>query len=320
MTISVDHQRGFWCVTRTGFIASPRQAYGPRRIRIRLRKVSVAKGPTMITSPFSISVEKLARLLGGPGWPLVIDVCLAEDRAADMIDIPGSIHRQEAEIGQWSQALDPAQAIIISCQKGRKISQSLAAQLRARGFGKTSTLEGGLFGWRAAGQPVVDRRRMIEAGLRPGAPWVTRRRPKIDRAACPWLITRFIDPEAVFLFVEPDQVQAVAERTGGIAYDIPGVAMTHRGEDCSFDTILGVAGLAEHPPLRRLADIVRGADNARLDLAPEAAGLLAVSLGLSDLAGEDDHAMLRQAFVVYDGLYAWAARAAGETHNWPPKA
>jgi rhodanese-related sulfurtransferase len=278
------------------------------------------KGPTMTISPFSISVTDLARKLGGPDWPLVIDVCLAEDRAADMIDIPGSIHRTEADFAQWSRVLDPARATVISCQKGRKISQSLAAQLRASGFADVSTLEGGLFGWRDAGQPLVDRKSMLEAGLRSGVPWVTRRRPKIDRAACPWLIARFIDPQAVFLFVEPDQVQAVAERTGGIPYDIPGVALTHVGEDCSFDTILKTAGLDGHPPLARLADIVRGADNARLDLAPEAAGLLAVSLGLSDLAGDDDHAMLRHAFVVYDGLYAWAARAASETHNWPPKA
>jgi hypothetical protein len=114
-------------------------------------------------------------------------------------------------------------------------------------------------------------------------------------------------------------VKAVADRTGGVAYDIPDCALTHVGEDCSFDTILKLAGLSGFAPLETVARIVRGADNARPDLAAEAPGLLAVSLGLSHLAGDDDHGMLRQAFTIYDGLYAWAAHAGAETHNWPPK-
>ncbi len=181
-----------------------------------------------------------------------------------------------------------------------------------------SALGGGIVGWEQAGLPQLDRASLGALGWREGAAWVTRRRPKIDRAACPWLVARFIDPAATFLFVEPDQVEAVAARSGGIAYDIPGVALTHVDDDCSFDTLLKRAGLAGWPPLDRLARIVRGADNARLDLAPEAAGLLAISLGLSDLATDDDHGMIRQAFTIYDALYAWAARAVGETHNWPP--
>jgi rhodanese-related sulfurtransferase len=274
----------------------------------------------MTTAPFSISPQHLAALLGGPGWPQIVDACTEDDRAANAADIPGSIHRAEADVEAWSQTLDPARAVVISCQKGFKISQALAARLRAKGWQKVSVLEGGFLGWKAAGLPLISRGALAALGPREGGIWVTRRRPKIDRAACPWLIMRFIDPHATFLFVDPDQVEAVAARTGGIAYDIPGVTVTHRGEDCSFDTILKMAGLADWPPLARLADIVRGADNARMDLAPEAAGLLAASLGLSHLAGDDDHAMLRHAFVVYDGLYAWAAHAAAETHNWPPKA
>jgi rhodanese-related sulfurtransferase len=274
----------------------------------------------MTTAPFSISPQQLAALLGGPRWPQVIDTCMADDRAANAADLPGSIHRSEGDFDQWSGALDASRSVVISCQKGFKISQALVARLRAAGWRNTSILEGGFLGWKAAGLPLLDRASLSALGPREGGIWVTRRRPKIDRAACPWLITRFIDPAATFLFVDPDQVEAVAARTGGIAYDIPGVTVTHRGEDCSFDTILKIAGLAGWPPLAKLADIVRGADNARMDLAPEAAGLLAASLGLSHLAGDDDHAMLRHAFVIYDGLYAWAAHAAAETHNWPPKA
>jgi rhodanese-related sulfurtransferase len=277
------------------------------------------KGPNMTDFPFSMTAQALAALLGGPHWPQVIDACLDDDHAANAADIPGSVHRAEGDIDRWSAALDPARPVVISCQKGFKVSQAIAAKLRARGVA-ACTLEGGFLGWKEAGFPVLDRPALAALGPREGGLWVTRRRPKIDRAACPWLISRFFDPGATFLFVNPDQVEAVAARTGGVAYDIPGVTVTHRGEECSFDTLLRIAGLWEYPPLRRLADIVRGADNARPDLAPEAAGLLAASLGLSHLAGDDDHGMLRQAFVVYDGLYAWAAHAAGKTHNWPPKA
>jgi rhodanese-related sulfurtransferase len=274
----------------------------------------------MTTTPFSTSVHELAARLGGPHWPQVVDVCLADDHAANGRDIPGSIHREPAAFEHWSQTLDRARPIVVSCQRGLKVSQAIVARLRADGWVNASVLDGGFVAWRDAGLPLLDRKSLMESGAREGAPWVTRRRPKIDRAACPWLIARFIDPMATFLFVNPDQVEAVAARTGGIAYDIPGVAVTHRGAECSFDTLLEFAGIADHPPLKRLAAIVRGADNARMDLAPEAAGLLAASLGLSHLAGDDDHAMLRHAFVIYDGLYAWAAHAAAETHNWPPKA
>ncbi|MCA3563554.1 MAG: chromate resistance protein [Methylocystis sp.] len=273
----------------------------------------------MSSQPFAIPVQAAAALLGGPGWPQVVDLRLEDDFQADPHDIPGSLHREESAYESWRDELDRERPVILSCHHGLKISQAIAARLRADGR-KAAILTGGFVAWREAGLPLVDRLALAAAGWREGASWVTRRRPKIDRAACPWLISRFLDPSAQFLFVEPDQVQAVAARTGGIAYDIPDVTVTHRGGDCSFVTLIGIAGLQTLEPLMRVASIVRGADNARLDLAPEAAGLLAVSLGLSDLAGDDDHGMLRHAFVVYDALYAWAARRAGETHNWPPKA
>jgi hypothetical protein len=147
--------------------------------------------------------------------------------------------------------------------------------------------------------------------------WVTRERPKIDRIACPWLVARFIDREAEFLYVPASQVLAVAQATGATPYDIPGVEMSHVGELCSFDAFLAKYRL-DDPALRQLAAIVRGADTSRLELTPQSAGLYAVSLGLSQLFA-DDHQMLRHGMVLYDALYAWCRFCQQETHAWPPR-
>ncbi|GAB4509731.1 MAG: chromate resistance protein [Sulfuricaulis sp.] len=147
--------------------------------------------------------------------------------------------------------------------------------------------------------------------------WVTRERPKIDRIACPWLIARFIDKAPEFLYVPADDVLEVARETGATPYDIPGVEMSHDGELCSFDAFLKKYKLTD-PALHRLAVIVRGADTARLDLAPQASGLMALSLGLSRVY-PDDHEMLRHGMVMYDALYAWCRDCQKETHGWPPK-
>lgn len=144
--------------------------------------------------------------------------------------------------------------------------------------------------------------------------WVTRERPKIDRIACPWLITRFIDKDAEFLYVPADQVLAVAETSGATPYDIPDVEYSHVGALCSFDAFINKHNLTD-PALLQLAVIVRGADTARLDIAPQAAGLLALSLGLSHNFA-DDHAMLAQGMVMYDALYAWCRHTQQETHSW----
>ena len=146
--------------------------------------------------------------------------------------------------------------------------------------------------------------------------WVTRERPKIDRIACPWLIARFIDKEPEFLYVPADRVLAVAKDTGAIPFDIPGVEMSHVGELCSFDAFLKKYQLTD-PALQQLATIVRGADTARLDLAPQAHGLLAISLGLSRTFA-NDHEMLAHGMVMYDALYAWCRDCQKETHGWPP--
>src|SRR2546425_504078 len=137
--------------------------------------------------------------------------------------------------------------------------------------------------------------------------WITRERPKIDRIACPWLVARFIDKQPEFLFVPPRDVLRVAEETGAIPYDIPGVELTHEGERCSFDTFLRKYKLEDDGALMDLALIVRGADTERLDLTPQSAGLFAISLGLS-LNFADDHEMLRHGLVMYDALYAWCQR------------
>ena len=147
--------------------------------------------------------------------------------------------------------------------------------------------------------------------------WVTRERPKIDRIACPWLITRFIDEKPEFLYVPSDQVRVVAETTGAIPYDIPGVELSHVEELCSFDAFLKKYDLTE-PALDRLAKIVRGADTSRHDLAPQCSGLFAISVGLSANIS-DDHEMLRHGMVIYDALYRWCRDLQSETHNWPPK-
>ena len=147
--------------------------------------------------------------------------------------------------------------------------------------------------------------------------WITRERPKIDRIACPWLITRFIDSEAEFLYVPAKDVLRIADETGATPYDIPGVAFSHVGELCSFDAFLSAYKL-EQAALRQLAEIVRGADTSRLDLTPQSSGLYAISLGLSEVF-KDDHEMLKHGLVMYDALYAWCCHCQGETHNWPPK-
>jgi hypothetical protein len=146
--------------------------------------------------------------------------------------------------------------------------------------------------------------------------WVTREHPKIDRIACPWLILRFIETDAEFLYVPSEQVLKIAQETGATPYDVPGVELSHVGELCSFDAFLAKYRLTE-PALQRLAVIIRGADTARLDLAPQCPGLYAISLGLS-ANFTDDHEVLRHGLVLYDALYAWCARLQDETHNWPP--
>lgn len=264
-------------------------------------------------SPTSINVQKFARLVGTPRGPAIIDVRTEDDFAADPRLVPGSHWRQFAEAKTWSTEFAGRSAVVV-CQRGMKLSEGAAAWLRHAGA-QAESLEGGFEAWRAAGLPLVPAAKLPPRDEQGRTVWVTRARPKIDRIACPWLIRRFVDPGAVFLFVAPAEVAAVADRFGAAPFDIEGVFWSHRGETCTFDTMVNEFGLATDP-LLRLATIVRGADTARLDLAPQAAGLLAVSLGLSRLYS-DDLAQLDAAMSAYDALYLWCRDAVEEGHNWP---
>jgi len=269
-------------------------------------------------SSFStISPEKLVRLIGTPKCPILIDVCTDEDFACDPRLIPGAMRRPFGAVSEWAHEFTGSSVVVI-CQKGLKLSHGVAAWLRHEGI-SADVLEGGVMAWAQAGLPMIPSARIPPRDRQGRTVWVTRSRPKIDRIACPWLIRRFVDPSAVFLFVPTSEVQGVAERFGATPFDIEGdeVFWSHRGELCTFDVMIEAFGLATKP-LRQLATIVRGADTARLDLAPEAPGLLAASLGLSRMH-TDDLAQLEAGLPLYDAFYRWCRDATDETHNWPSK-
>ncbi|OWV77033.1 sulfurtransferase [Rhizobium sp. R339] len=259
-----------------------------------------------------ISPDKLSRLIGTPGAPRIIDVRTEEDFALDPRLVPGSIRRGHADVASWAGEID-ANAVVVVCQRGAKLSHGVAAYLRHAGI-EAETLEGGFEAWVAAG-PAVPEKKLPRRDGQGRTVWVTRARPKIDRIACPWLIRRFVDPNAVFLFVPTPEVLAVGERFAAEPFDIEDVFWSHCGELCTFDVMVDEFGLASQP-LLRLATIVRAADTARLDLAPEAAGLLAASLGLSRMYS-DDLEQLEAGMLLYDAFFRWCRDATEETHNWP---
>lgn len=266
-----------------------------------------------MSAPDTITVAQLSRLVGTPDSPHIVDIRVAEDQAADPRVLPATRLRDYRTVSAW--AADYAgQSVSVVCQRGLKLSQGVAAWLRHAGA-RAEYLEGGFEAWAQAGQLLIRPDHVPARDAQGRTVWVTRARPKIDRIACPWLIRRFVDPAAVFLFVAPSEVASVAERFGATPFDVEGIFWSHRDDACTFDIMLAEFGL-ESEVLSRLAAIVRGADTARLDVAPEAAGLLAVSLGLSRMYREDV-AQLDAAMVLYDALYRWARDAAAETHNWP---
>jgi rhodanese-related sulfurtransferase len=269
-------------------------------------------------SPNSISVEKLSRLIGRPDAPTLIDVCTDEDFAASPRLIPGAMRRPWIKVPTWGPAFVAAgRPAVVVCKKGLKLSQGVAAWLRHEGVA-ADFLEGGVVEWAASSLPMVPADKLPKRDERGRTVWVTRARPKIDRIACPWLIRRFVDPESVFLFVAPAEVMDVADRFGATPFDIdlPGVHWSHRGERCTFDVMIEEFGL-ETEPLKHLALIVRGADTNHPELAPESAGLLAASLGLSRMYA-DDLAQLDAGMGLYDSFYRWCRDAVDEGHDWPP--
>jgi rhodanese-related sulfurtransferase len=262
----------------------------------------------------TISTDKLVRLIGTPRCPVLIDVQTDEDFASDPRLIPGAIRRPWQAVAEWAHELNGRSAIVI-CQKGQKLSEGVAAWLRHGGV-PAESLEGGALAWAAADLPMVPMARLPPRDDKGRTVWVTRARPKVDRIACPWLIRRFVDRQAVFLFVTPSEVLGVAQRFGAAPFDIEGtdVFWSHRGETCTFDTMVEEFGLTTEP-LLHLARIVRGADTARPDLEPEAAGLLAASLGLSRMHA-DDLEQLEAGMALYDAFYRWCRDATDETHTW----
>ena len=261
----------------------------------------------------TIAPEKLARLIGTVNVPALIDVRPDEDFAADPRLVPGAVRRNHEEAAGWAKEFSGRPAIVI-CQRGQMYAHGTAAWLRHLDV-EAETLDGGFEAWKAAKLPLVPTSKLPSRDTQGRTVWVTRARPKVDRIACPWLIRRFVDPNAVFLFVAPTEVVAVGERFNAAPFDIENVFWSHRGELCTFDVMIEEFALAT-PPLLRLATMVRAADTARLDLSPEAPGLLAASLGLSRMY-DDDLKQLDAGIALYDAFYRWCRDAATETHNWP---
>jgi rhodanese-related sulfurtransferase len=269
-----------------------------------------------MATPDTINVNQLARLIGTHDAPVLIDVRIDNDHASDPRMLPASIRRDHRTVSSWADEY-ARQFVVVICQRGQKLSQGVAAWLRHAGA-RAESLEGGFEAWVEGKGLLVRPDHVPERDNKGRTVWVTRARPKIDRVACPWLIRRFIDPSAVFLFVAPPEVVDVADRFRATPFDIEGIFWSHRGELCTFDVMVEEFGLHSEP-LDRLALIVRAADTARLDLAPQAAGLLAASLGLSRMH-KDDLVQLDASLSLYDAYYRWARDAVGESHSWPTPA
>jgi rhodanese-related sulfurtransferase len=259
-----------------------------------------------------ITASELQGKLSGPKPPIVIDVRRRPAFATSIEMAGGALRRDPDQVSAWAKSLPAAGSVVVYCVHGHEVSQKTAAALARSGV-QASYLEGGLEeGWKAVrgaldGKPA-------NASTR----WVTRERPKIDRIACPWLIARFVDPDAEFLYVPPKEVLAAAKDRDAVPYDVADVHFTHDGDLCSFDAFLRHYRLND-PALLELAAIVRGADTGRLQLAPQAPGLAAISLGLSRNFS-DDHEMLRHGMVMYDALYTWCKEGKDELHTWNPQA
>ena len=260
----------------------------------------------------AISFSELQSSLRERKPPIVLDVRRqpAYREAGDTI--AGALRRDPDSVERWMSTLPRASDMVVYCVRGHEVSQGVAATLEKHGI-RARYLEGGIEAWKAS-EGALDRK---PAGG--GTRWVTRERPKIDRIACPWLIARFVERDAEFLYVPVKQVREVAQARDAVPYDVPDVHFTHQGELCSFDAFISHYRLGDDPALARLALIVRGADTAKLDLAPQAPGLAAVSLGLSRIF-PDDHEMLKHGMVLYDALYAWCKEGQDEVHTWNPAA
>ena len=298
---------------------------------------SLSPSDLVLNSP--VLSQELGARLGCTDAPLLLDVRREGKFLESPYLIAGARRCAPEDVAafaaaQW--ALNPQHEIVVYCVYGHNVSADAVTALRAAGL-NVSKLAGGMEGgedgvdapqavaeWRANRPLTVTKR--ADWGVTGEQPsrWITRARPKIDRITCPWLIRRFVDARAEFFYVPTAQVFEEAKHLNAVAFDIPGAPVSHEGEPCSFDVLLHAFEL-KSPALDMLACIVRGADTDRLDIAAQSAGLLALSLGLSQLHA-DDHAMLEAAMPLYDALFAWCSRASQaaiqgaplETHNWVP--
>lgn len=265
----------------------------------------------MSVQPSSLSVAEVLASIYSSSAPLRVDVRRETDLAAAGRIIAGSLRREPSSIETWGPAL-AGRFVMVYCAHGRAVSQSVCQRLLELGV-KACYLEGGYAAWLEAGGPTAAWRAPLQTAP---SRWITRERPKIDRVACPWLIRRFLDPQAEFFYVPTVAVREEARRLSAEPYDIPDVSFSHVGERCSFDAFIQHFDL-NAPGLDALATIVRGADTGKPQLAEQASGLLAISLGLS-ANFTDDHALLEHGMVVYDALYTWCRSGTGEGHDWKP--
>jgi len=262
-------------------------------------------------APNEITVKNLSRLIGKPDCPLIVDIRIVEDLDDDAYLIPSSICRSHQNLDEIA-ALGKDKPVVIVCQKGLKLSQGVASWLRSEGV-VAEYLQGGMFAWRDAHPDLRLPLTIFPQGTGYETLWVTRHRPKIDRIACPWLIRRFVDRNARFLFVEPSQVLNVADRFQATAFDVADAPYTHTDGMCTFDAMLKAFGLSS-PALNRMADVVRGADLGNPEETPQSSGLSAVAIGMSRMF-RDDHEQLEQSLVLYDALYRWARDGFDEKHG-----
>jgi rhodanese-related sulfurtransferase len=271
---------------------------------------------TAATTPISVTPKTLSPAVGTPKAPLFIDVRKAEDFAESEHILPGMLRWDYTANALPPVELNTATNVVAYCVKGAHVGMTGSQRLSAMGL-NAAYMEGGLREWMAQGAPAVKKRPDLGVTGESVSRWVTRARPKIDRIACPWLVRRFIDPRAQFFYVPTNEVFDFAKANAAVAYDIPGAPLEHDGPLCSFDSFLRAFEI-KSSALDLLATIVRGADTDALHLAPQSAGLLAISLGLSRNIA-DDHTMLDAAMPVYDALYSWAQSVVAkdeEKHNW----
>jgi rhodanese-related sulfurtransferase len=266
-------------------------------------------------SPTFISSRELCHQVGTSSCPLIFDVRRAEAYAEAADIVPTAKWRDHRLADVWASDLPDGCDVIVYCVHGHQVSQGAASLLCSIGI-RARYLEGGIEAYRESGGALIAKTGLPSRTEDLPSRWITRQRPKIDRIACPWFVRRFVDRDAVIHFVSAEWVLKTATELDAIPFDVPDVEFSHDGDLCSFDAFLARFGVVD-PALARLAEIVRGADTGRLDLAPQAAGLLAISLGLSAIES-DDLAMLEKGLVIYDALYGWCRSAAEESHGWPP--